>query len=95
MHIYVYLTIHIKNFDYAHNCYLYKWIDAFHNIVRTKNYLGSVCLSNFKKGKGCGTSLVVQWLGLHPSTTRGMGSIPGWGTKILHDARHGQNNTNK
>ena len=42
------------------------------------------CLSNFKKGKGCGTSLVVQWLGLHPSTTRGMGSIPGWGTKILH-----------
>ena len=53
------------------------------------------CRSDFRKGKGCGTSLVVQWLGLHPSTTRGMGSIPGWGTKILHDARHGQNNKNK
>ena len=28
------------------------------------------CLSNFKKGKGFGTSLVVQWLGLHASTAR-------------------------
>ena len=28
------------------------------------------------------SSLVVQWLGLHASTAGGMGSIPGWGTKI-------------
>ena len=27
-----------------------------------------------------GTSLVVQWLRLHASTSRGPGSIPGWGT---------------
>ena len=31
-----------------------------------------------------GTSLVVQWLGLHASTAGGQGSIPGWGTKIPH-----------
>ena len=29
-------------------------------------------------------SLVVQWLRLHGSTARGMGSIPGWGTKLSH-----------
>ena len=29
---------------------------------------------------------MVQWLGLHTSTARGTGSIPGWGTKILHAA---------
>ena len=29
-----------------------------------------------------GNSLVVQWLGLHTSTTENMGSIPGQGTKI-------------
>ena len=28
------------------------------------------------------TSLVVQWLRLCTSTAGGMGSIPGWGTKI-------------
>ena len=31
-----------------------------------------------------GTSLAVQWLRLGASTAGGMGSIPGWGTKILH-----------
>ena len=30
------------------------------------------------------TSLVVQWLRLHASSARGMGLIPGWGTKIPH-----------
>ena len=33
---------------------------------------------------------MVQWLGLHASTARGMGSIPGQGTKIPHAAHHGQ-----
>ena len=35
-----------------------------------------------------GTSLAVQWLRLHASTARGMGSITGWGTMIhrLHSA---------
>ena len=32
------------------------------------------------------TSLTIQWLGLCNSTAGGMGSIPGWGTKILSDA---------
>ena len=31
-----------------------------------------------------GTFLVVQWLGLYTLIAEGMGSIPGWGTKILH-----------
>ena len=34
------------------------------------------------------TSLVVQWLGLRTSTTGGVDSIPGWGTKILHAQWH-------
>ena len=37
-----------------------------------------------------GNSLVVQRLGLHASTAGGPGSIPGWGTKILQAAQHGQ-----
>ena len=37
-----------------------------------------------------GTSLVVQWLRLHPSIAAGTGSIPGWGTKIPHAAWCGQ-----
>ena len=30
------------------------------------------------------TSLAVQWLRLHASAAGGVGSIPGWGTKIPH-----------
>ena len=33
-----------------------------------------------------GSSLAVQWSGLHTLTAEGPGSIPGWGTKILHSA---------
>ena len=36
-----------------------------------------------------GTSLAVQWLRLYAPNAVGMGSIPGWETKILH-AAHGQ-----
>ena len=36
------------------------------------------------------TSLAVQRLGLHPSTARGTGSIPGWGTKVLPAVWFGQ-----
>ena len=42
-----------------------------------------------------GTSLVVQWLRLCASTARGMGSIPGWGTKILHALQCGQKKKKK
>ena len=37
-----------------------------------------------------GASLVVQWLRLCASKAGGMGSIPGGGTKIPHDAQHDQ-----
>ena len=33
---------------------------------------------------------MVQWLGLCASSAGGMGSIPGWGTKIPHATWHGQ-----
>ena len=31
-----------------------------------------------------GTSLTIQWLRLCASNAGGVGSIPGWGAKILH-----------
>ena len=34
--------------------------------------------------------LVVQWVRLCPSNAGGMGSIPGWGTKIQHAVQCGQ-----
>ena len=42
-----------------------------------------------------GNSLALQWLRLRTSTAGGMGSIPGWGTKILHAAPCGQKNQNQ
>ena len=39
---------------------------------------------------GLRTSLVVQWLRLRGSNAGGVGSIPGWGTKIPHAAWSGQ-----
>ena len=38
-----------------------------------------------------GTSLVVQWLRLHPPNAGGAGWIPGWGMKIPHAARCSKN----
>ena len=32
---------------------------------------------------------MVQWLGLGTLTAKGLGSIPGWGTKISHAAGRG------
>ena len=40
-------------------------------------------------------SLVIQWLGLCDSTSGCTGSIPGWGTKILHAVEHGQKKKNQ
>ena len=37
-----------------------------------------------------GTSLAVQWLRLYASNAGGMGSISGWGIKILHATQCGQ-----
>ena len=37
-------------------------------------------------------SLEVPWLGLGPFTVAGPGLIPGWGTRILQAAWHGQIN---
>ena len=37
-----------------------------------------------------GTSLAVQWLGLHSTNAWAVNLIPGWGTKSLHAIQHGQ-----
>ena len=37
---------------------------------------------------------VVQWLRLRGSIARGVGSVPGWGAKILHAVWHGQKKKN-
>ena len=36
---------------------------------------------------------MVQWLGLHAVTTKGPGSIPGWGTKIPQASQWGKKET--
>ena len=38
---------------------------------------------------------MVQWLRLHASTARGLGSITGQGTKILQALWHGKKKNNK
>ena len=38
---------------------------------------------------------MVQWLKLCTSTAEGMGLIPCWGTKIPHEAQHGQKEEKK
>ena len=42
-----------------------------------------------------GTSLAVQWLGPGAFTAVVVGSVPGWGTKILQAAWHGQKKKKK
>ena len=40
------------------------------------------------KNQEKGNSLVVQWLGYLVLSLWGLGSVPGWVTKILQAARH-------
>ena len=42
-----------------------------------------------KISPGHGNSLEVEWLELCPFTSKGPGSIPGWGTKILQTVQCG------
>ena len=48
--------------------------------------------TEMRKSKCQGSSLVVQWLGLCTFTARGLGSIPGRGTKILQAICQGKKN---
>lgn len=41
-----------------------------------------MCAPVFFKRHRAGAFLPVQWLGLHASTTGGVGSVPGQGTRI-------------
>ena len=51
-----------------------------HNFYSKKNFL---CKEGYCQDTP-GTSLTLQWLGLHASNVEGTGSIPGWGTKTPH-----------
>ena len=42
-----------------------------------------------------GNFLEFQWLELCVFTARGMGSMPGWGTKISHATKHGSKKKKK
>ena len=56
---------------------------------KNENHALSHKPSNHWKWVWVGTSLVVQWLGLWASNAGGTGSIPGWGTQILHAVQCG------
>ena len=49
-------------------------------VARGLCLLSKLCFS--KSHRGVGTSLAVQWLGLHVSTAGGTGSTPVRGTKL-------------
>ena len=47
------------------------------------------------KNDSLGTFLAVQWLRLCASNARGVGLIPGWGTKIPQAAQYGREKKKK
>ena len=51
--------------------------------------------TNKSTGSKNGSSLAIQWLGLHTPTAGGTGSIPSQGTKMLHATWCGQKTKNK
>ena len=59
------------------------------NILDVLGLIKCIIKNNF------GTSLAVQWLRLHASTTGSMGSIPGRRAKIAHAAGRGQKKKKK
>ena len=67
---------------------LYHWTGEFFTTWEAWN---SVAL--FQNSVPLGTSLVIQWLRLFPSSARDAGSIPGWRTKIPHATWSSQKQT--
>ena len=51
-------------------------------LYNTCTFLMVYYSKKYLKNNYPGNSLAVQWLGPHTSTARGLGSIPGQGTKI-------------
>ena len=47
------------------------------------------------KNQFSGTSLEAQWLGLGISAAGDLGSIPGWGNKILQTSKHSKKKKNQ
>ena len=74
-------------------CISYHWSNLFSPLKQVSFQTNKQ--TNIKHG----IFLVGQWLRLHASTARDMGSIPGWGTKSPHAMWHSQikpnNNKNK
>ena len=64
----------------------YLTLDTFHNFSvlqfsHVSNENNNLRYKIFEKD---GTFLAGQWLGLLALTVKDLGSVPGWGTKILH-----------
>ena len=68
---------------------IFSWV-AFYKIHLPFTFLIRIMLWTKDKLSPLGTSLAVWWLRLCTSNAGGMGSIPGWGTKIPYAVWHDQ-----
>ena len=67
-----------------------EWIDNKVLLYSAGNYIQCPVINPNE-----GTSLVIQWLGLHTSKARGTGSVTHQETKILQEAWHNQKRKKK
>ena len=72
---------------------IFSWV-AFHKIHLPFSFFIRIMLWTKDKLSLLGTSLEVWWLRLWASNAGGMGSIPGWGTKIPYAVWHDQKKKN-
>ena len=81
----------------SHNNQKVEIINVPHEWVNKMWYIHpySGILFSLKKEWNSGNSLVVQWLRLHAFIAEGVGSIPGWGTKIPEATWCGQKKGNE
>ena len=73
---------------------IFSWV-AFYKIHLPFTFLIRIMLWTKDKLSPLGTSLAVWWLRLCTSNAGGMGSIPGWGTKIPYAVWHDQKKKKK
>ena len=69
----------------------------YHHREKTQesNFIGKCTFKKLTLKTNFRSSLVVQQLGLHVFTAKGLGSIPGQETKILQAMQHGKGKKNK
>ena len=70
------------NITFVYGTYIHLFINLVLPQMMGKRYMFLVFWQITLIKKTFGTSLEVQWLRVHASNAEGMGSIPGWATKI-------------